>query len=81
MKDTWVRLIDQALLVGGVGEACSVLRRVGPRFFPGDGGSLPLDTICLHLEKASQVDFLYIIYRLANSCLWGKFLNEGDEPS
>lgn len=54
MKDTWARLIDQALLVGGIAEACTVLRRVGPRFFPGDGGSLPLDTICLHLEKAAQ---------------------------
>lgn len=54
MKDTWVRLIDQALLVGGVAEACCVPRRVGPRFSPGDGCSLPLDTICLQLEKVSQ---------------------------
>ncbi|KAI5054884.1 hypothetical protein GOP47_0030029 [Adiantum capillus-veneris] len=54
MKDTWARLIDQAILAGGVAEACTVLRRVGPRFFPGDGGSLPLDTICLHLEKVAQ---------------------------
>ncbi|KAH7293720.1 hypothetical protein KP509_28G038900 [Ceratopteris richardii] len=54
MKDTWARLIDQALVSGGIAEACTVLRRVGPRFFPGEGGSLPLDTICLHLEKAAQ---------------------------
>lgn len=54
MRDTWARLLDQALLLGGVVEACAVLRRVGPQLFPGDGGSLPLDTICLHLEKAAQ---------------------------
>ena len=55
MKDTWTRLIEHALLAGGIAEGCTVLRRVGPRFFPGDGGSLPLDSICLHLEKAAEV--------------------------
>lgn len=55
MRETWTRLLDQALLAGGVGEACSVLRRVGPLLYPGDGGSLPLHTICLHLETAAHV--------------------------
>jgi nuclear pore complex protein Nup155 len=55
MRETWTRLLDQALAVGGVGEACSVLRRVGPLLYPGDGGSLPLHTICLHLETAAHV--------------------------
>lgn len=55
MRETWTRLLDQALAVGGVGEACSVLRRVGPLLYPGDGGSMPLHTICLHLETAAHV--------------------------
>lgn len=55
MRETWTRLLDQALAVGGVGEACSVLRRVGPLLYPGGGGSMPLHTICLHLEIAAHV--------------------------
>ncbi|OMO93980.1 Nucleoporin protein [Corchorus olitorius] len=54
IRETWARLIDQALLRGGVAEACSVLKRVGSRVYPGDGAVLPLDTLCLHLEKAAM---------------------------
>lgn len=57
MRETWTRLLDQALAVGGVGEACSVVRRVGPLLYPGDGGSMPLHTICLHLETAAHVKY------------------------
>ncbi|KAL2922250.1 hypothetical protein RDABS01_013741 [Bienertia sinuspersici] len=53
IRETWARLIDQALSRGGLAEACSVLKRVGPRLYPGDGAMLPLDTLCLHLEKAA----------------------------
>lgn len=53
--ETWARLIDQALSRGGIDEACSVLKRVGSHIYPGDGAVLPLDTLCLHLEKAAQV--------------------------
>lgn len=53
VRETWARLIDQALSRGGIGEACAVLRRVGSRVYPGDGAVLPLDTLCLHLEKAA----------------------------
>jgi hypothetical protein len=28
-----------------------MLRRVGSKLYPRDGVNLPLDTICLHLEK------------------------------
>ncbi|WVZ26524.1 hypothetical protein V8G54_005068 [Vigna mungo] len=52
VRETWARLIDQAISRGGIAEACSVLKRVGPRLYPGDGAVLPLDIICLHLEKA-----------------------------
>ncbi|GLT96738.1 hypothetical protein SLE2022_143410 [Rubroshorea leprosula] len=52
--ETWARLIDQALSGGGIAEACSVLKRVGSHIYPGDGAVLPLDTLCLHLEKAAQ---------------------------
>ncbi|XP_057415824.1 nuclear pore complex protein NUP155 [Lotus japonicus] len=52
VRETWARLIDQAISRGGIAEACSVLKRVGPRIYPGDGAVLPLDIICLHLEKA-----------------------------
>ncbi|OIW10086.1 hypothetical protein TanjilG_21923 [Lupinus angustifolius] len=52
VRETWARLIDQAISRGGIAEACSVLKRVGPRIYPGDGAALPFDTICLHLEKA-----------------------------
>ncbi|KAJ6689532.1 hypothetical protein OIU85_005897 [Salix viminalis] len=53
LRETWARLIDQALSRGGVAEACSVLKRVGSYMYPGDGTLLPLDTLCLHLEKAA----------------------------
>ncbi|KAK4765177.1 hypothetical protein SAY86_026267 [Trapa natans] len=53
VRETWARLMDQALSRGGIAEACSVLKRVGPNIYPGDGAILPLDTLCLHLEKAA----------------------------
>ncbi|XP_039127898.1 LOW QUALITY PROTEIN: nuclear pore complex protein NUP155 [Dioscorea cayenensis subsp. rotundata] len=53
VRETWARLLDQALSKGGVAEACSVLKRVGSNLYPGDGACLPLDTLCLHLEKAA----------------------------
>ncbi|CAH9104947.1 unnamed protein product [Cuscuta epithymum] len=52
-RETWARLIDQALSSGGIAEACAVLKRVGSNIYPGDGAVLPLDTLCLHLEKAA----------------------------
>jgi nuclear pore complex protein Nup155 len=55
MRETWIRLLEQAIRLGGIGEACAVVKRVGPKFYPGVGGSLPLDSICAHLEKAAQV--------------------------
>lgn len=61
IRETWARLIDQALLSGGVAEACSVLKRVGSKVYPGDGAVLPLDTLCLHLEKAALVYFYLTI--------------------
>ncbi|ERM95873.1 nuclear pore complex protein NUP155 isoform X1 [Amborella trichopoda] len=54
IRETWARLLDQALSKGGIAEACSVLKRVGSQLYPGDGTSLPLDTICLHLEKSAM---------------------------
>ncbi|KAH6773918.1 nucleoporin 155 [Perilla frutescens var. frutescens] len=54
VRETWARLIDQALSRGGIAEACAVLKRVGSHVYPGDGAILPLDTLCLHLEKAAQ---------------------------
>lgn len=54
VRETWARLIDQALSRGGIAEACAVLKRVGSHVFPGDGAILPLDTLCLNLEKAAQ---------------------------
>ncbi|PIA46100.1 hypothetical protein AQUCO_01600399v1 [Aquilegia coerulea] len=53
VRETWARLIDQALSRGGIAEACSVLKRVGSHVYPGDGAGLPLDTLCLQLEKAA----------------------------
>ncbi|KAM5566892.1 nuclear pore complex protein NUP155 [Rosa sericea] len=53
VRETWARLIDQSLSRGGVAEACSVLKRFGADIYPGDGAGLPLDTLCLHLEKAA----------------------------
>ncbi|KDP38115.1 hypothetical protein JCGZ_04758 [Jatropha curcas] len=53
VRETWARLIDQALSRGGIAEACSLLKRVGSHMYPGDGAVLPLDTLCLHLEKAA----------------------------
>ncbi|KAK9130246.1 hypothetical protein Sjap_010733 [Stephania japonica] len=55
LRETWARLIDQALSRGGIAEACSVLKRVGPNVYPGEGAGLPLDTLSLHLEKAALV--------------------------
>jgi len=57
VRETWARLLDQALSRGGVAEACAVLKRVGSNLYPGDGALLPLDTLCLHLEKAALVIF------------------------
>ncbi|KMT15470.1 hypothetical protein BVRB_3g059730 [Beta vulgaris subsp. vulgaris] len=54
IRETWARLIDQSLSRGGIAEASSVLKRVGPHLYPGDGAMLPLDTLCLHLEKAAM---------------------------
>lgn len=34
-------------------EAWSVVKRVGSNMYPGDGAVLPLDTLCLHHEKAA----------------------------
>ncbi|XP_064992328.1 nuclear pore complex protein NUP155-like isoform X1 [Musa acuminata AAA Group] len=53
IRETWARLLDQALSRGGVAEACSVVKRVGSNLCPGDGACFPLETICLHLEKAA----------------------------
>ncbi|KAK4350075.1 hypothetical protein RND71_029388 [Anisodus tanguticus] len=53
VRETWARLIDQALMKGGIAEACAVLKRVGSHVYPGDGAVLPFDTLCLHLEKAA----------------------------
>uniref|UniRef100_A0A7N0TFW8 Nuclear pore complex protein NUP155 n=1 Tax=Kalanchoe fedtschenkoi TaxID=63787 RepID=A0A7N0TFW8_KALFE len=53
VRETWARLIDQSLSMGGVAEACSVLKRVGSNLYPGDGAVIPLDILCLHLEKAA----------------------------
>ncbi|KAK1277616.1 hypothetical protein QJS04_geneDACA018797 [Acorus gramineus] len=53
VRETWARLLDQALSRGGIAEACAVLRRVGSLLYPGDGVFLPLDTLCLQLEKAA----------------------------
>ncbi|CAK9140308.1 unnamed protein product [Ilex paraguariensis] len=54
VRETWARLIDQAISRGGIAEACSILKRVGSHIYPGDGAVLPLDTLCLHLEKAAM---------------------------
>lgn len=54
VRETWARLMDQALSRGGIAEACSVLKRVGSRIYPGDGAILPLDTLCLQLEKSAM---------------------------
>lgn len=58
VRETWARLLDQALSRGGVAEACSVLKRVGSQLYPGDGACLPLDTICFLLEKAALDRFV-----------------------
>lgn len=55
VRETWARLIDQTLSTGGIAEACSVLKRVGVNIYPGDGGGIPLESLCLHLEKAALV--------------------------
>ncbi|CAN0877102.1 Nuclear pore complex protein NUP155 [Linum grandiflorum] len=53
VRETWARLVDRALSQGGVAEACSVLKSVGSNIYPGDDAILPLETLCLHLEKAA----------------------------
>lgn len=58
IRETWARLINQALSKGGIAEACAVLKRVGSNIYPGDGAVLPLDALCLHLEKAAMVNLL-----------------------
>lgn len=60
IRETCARLIDQALSRGGIAEACAVLKRVGSHIYPGEGAGLPLDTLCLHLEKAALVGVAYI---------------------
>lgn len=64
VRETWARLIDQALSRGGIAEACSVLKRVGANIYPGDGAILQLDALCLHMEKAALVRFLILKYHL-----------------
>ncbi|CAL4938317.1 unnamed protein product [Urochloa decumbens] len=53
VQEIWARLLDQTLKRGGVAEACSVVKRVGSKLDPADGACLPLNIICLHLEKAA----------------------------
>ncbi|KAL5210921.1 hypothetical protein ABZP36_006544 [Zizania latifolia] len=53
VREIWARFLDQALTRGGVAEACSVMKRIGSKLDPADGACLPLDIICLHLEKAA----------------------------
>ena len=64
VRETWARLIDQALSTGGISEACSVLKS-GSHIYPGDGAVLSLDTLYLHLEKVALVYFF--TYLLAAS--------------
>ncbi|MFS7992913.1 putative nucleoporin, nucleoporin, nucleoporin, subdomain 2 [Helianthus anomalus] len=53
VRDTWARFMDHALSKGGIAEACSALTRIGSHVYSGDDAVLPLDTLCLHLEKAA----------------------------
>ncbi|KAJ0492375.1 putative nucleoporin, nucleoporin, nucleoporin, subdomain 1 [Helianthus annuus] len=53
VRDTWARFTDHALSKGGIAEACSALTRIGSHVYSGDDAVLPLDTLCLHLEKAA----------------------------
>jgi nuclear pore complex protein Nup155 len=62
VREIWARLLDQALTRGGVAEACSVVKRVGSKLDPADGACLPLDIICLHLEKAAMVMCIFYLY-------------------
>ena len=64
IRETWSRLMEQALSQGGIAEACSVLKRVGSHVYPGDGVVLPLDVLCLHLEKAALVSFSLLVMSL-----------------
>lgn len=68
IRETWARLLDQALSRGGVAEACSVVKRVGSNLCPGDGACFPLETICLHLEKAALVIFFSVLVLIINFC-------------
>ncbi|XP_042463574.1 nuclear pore complex protein NUP155-like [Zingiber officinale] len=54
VRETWARLLDQALSRGGVAEACSSVKRVGSNIYTGEEGRLPLEIICLHLEMAAS---------------------------
>jgi nuclear pore complex protein Nup155 len=62
VREVWARLLDQALTKGGVAEACSVVKRVGSKLDPADGACLPLDIICLHLEKAAVVMCIFCTF-------------------
>ncbi|KAJ0724992.1 putative nucleoporin, nucleoporin, nucleoporin, subdomain 1 [Helianthus annuus] len=53
IRDTWSRFMDHALSKGGIAEACSALTRIGSHVYSGDDAVIPLDTLCLHLEKAA----------------------------
>lgn len=61
VRETWAKFLDQALSRGGIAEACSVLKRVGHNLYPGDGAFIPLDALCLHLEKKCMVRYFYFL--------------------
>ena len=69
VREIWARLLDQALTRGGVAEACSVVKRVGSKLDPADGACLPLDIICLHLEKAALVMCILCILCSLYTCM------------
>lgn len=73
VREIWARLLDQTLTRGGLAEACSVVKRVGSKLDPADGACLPLDIICLHLEKAALVCvhgiYIYVFFVLSSSAL------------
>lgn len=66
VRETWARLIDQAISSGGIAEACNVLKRVGSNLYPVDRSFIPLDTLCLHLEKAALVKPTWISISLVS---------------
>ena len=81
VRETWARLIDQALAKGGIAEACSALKRIGSHVYPGDTAVLPLDTLCLHLEKAALVvthnQNSFSLQKFATSALFCRKLIDG----